>query len=178
VAHRRILFLAAVSILCVAGCLRASVYVQPDEGWTSYASTAGFSVLAPAPLSETVKVLNNPNLGPIETHFLVTTTPAGVRYAVVYGDFPASYLASTDVLGDSRDGDARSLKASATNEQRLTVSGRPALDYRIETTNNVRRERLVLDGARLYAVTVTGTAEAADGDDARKFLDSFALTGR
>lgn len=173
----RLSLLLIVLGVLLAGCVSGSVSVF-HEDWTTFKSPAGFSVDVPAPLNETVQQLNNPNLGPIETHFLVTTTPYGVRYAVIYADFPARYVngvSAQQVLAESRAGDEKSLKAQATNLRELTVSGRPAIEYTIQRPTGMSTVRLMLDGRRLYSLSVTGAG--AESSDLTRFLDSFMLTG-
>jgi hypothetical protein len=162
--------------ISLAGC-SVYTYEQRDDGWTTYASGAGFTVDIPAPpFTETVKQLENPIAGPVETHFLTTRSADETRYAVVYADFLDSYISSgADVLAEALKGDETLLASKAMQSKSLTVSGHPALDYEIVRAEDARAVRLVLVGRRLYALSVTGTQEAIDSEAARRFLDSFSV---
>lgn len=156
--------------------MRSAIPAAPQR--LGHDSRRGLYSRSPASLTETVERLDNPILGPVETHFFATRISGGTRYAVVYADLPEAFITSAaDVLAEARRSDERKLGGQATEQRELTAAGQPALEYRIETRHNVHRVRLVLAGTRLYALSVTGTAEATDGPDARAFLDSFALVG-
>jgi hypothetical protein len=168
--------LLSAFVLALTGC---SVYSfqQRDDGWTTYTSGAGFTVDVPGPpFTETVKQLDNPNLGQLETHFLTSRASDGSRYAVVYADFPDAYVSSgADVLGEALKGDEKQLGSRAIEPHSLTVSGHPALEYGIVRTKDAWATRLVLVGRRLYALSVTGTEEAVKNEQARRFLESFSV---
>jgi hypothetical protein len=169
------LFVAA--LLTLVGC-SFYAYEQRDDGWTTYASRAGFTVDVPGPpFRETVEQLDNARLGQLETHFLTTRGSDGTRYAVVYADFPESYVKSgADVLGEALKRDEENLQVQAVDPHAVTVAGYPALEYGIERPKDAWAVRLVLAGRRLYALSVTGTRESVKSDEARRFLESFSVS--
>jgi hypothetical protein len=169
--------LILAALLTLAGC-SFYAYQQRDDGWTTYMSGGGFRVDVPGPpFRETVEQLENARLGQLETHFLTTRASNGTRYAVVYADFPESYVNSgADVLAEALKRDEENLRVQAVNPHAVTVAGYHALEYGVERPKDAWAVRLVLAGRRLYAVSVTGTAESVKSDDARHFLESFAVS--
>ena len=169
--------LAGVSI----GCAGATVFVAADpptaSAFVPYHSAAGrFTVQVPGVFDETVKTTNNPYLGPIEVHYFVLAPDGGPRYAVVYGDFPASYVTSTplDVIyRESRDGNVGQGRLVESGPR--TVAGRAADEHVVDGATGLQRFVSVLVGNRLYGLAVRGTDGQIHSADADRFIASFAV---
>jgi hypothetical protein len=76
-----------------------------------------------------------------------------------------------------RDIAANAAHGTVLSEIRETLGGLPARRVKIDVLNGaVMTERIVIKKNYLYQVGVTGPAGYSDGADAKRFLDSFALT--
>ena len=169
--------LAGVSI----GCARVTVFVATDpptaSAFASYHSATGrFTVEVPGVFDETVKTTSNPYLGPIEVHYFVVAPDGGPRYAVVYGDFPASYVTSTQldvIYRESRDGNVGQGRLVESGPR--TIAGHAADEHVVDGTTGLQRFASVLVGNRLYSLAVRGTDGQIRSPEADRFIASFAV---
>jgi hypothetical protein len=169
----------------LAGCVRVTAFVATDSpvGIVApfHSSTGGFSIDVPGAFTETVKTTENPYLGPIEVHYFVATSDGGPRYAVVYGDFPTSYV-ETVVLDvhyqEGRDADVATTQGRLVETGPTTIAGYPAEAHIIDGKAAFYRFVSVLVGTRGYDLSVRGTEAQVRSIEADGFLESFALDAR
>jgi hypothetical protein len=165
----------AVGTLCV-GCL-TSVNVST---MTSFSSVDGrFSVTVPGgAMTETTFEGSGPFAGST-IHAFSTTPEGGPRYAVLYGDASADYVATTtveEIYAAAEAGNVSSTGGTQTAERAVEVAGLPGREQRVITDAKSYVFRLVLVGNRSYAFSVTGSAAQVDAAEATVFLDSFEST--
>jgi hypothetical protein len=80
------------------------------------------------------------------------------------------------VLDGARDGGVKSLKGKLLTEKDITLGKYPGRAFEMKSeTYGLYRTRVYLSKTKLYQVTVFGTKEFVDSDEAKKFLDSLKI---
>ena len=110
---------------------------------------------------------------------------AGGTFSVTYADYPESFkgVDAKVLLDGARDGvrGPEGLGGTIQSDKPTEVAGPadaklPGREVVVKARKNWVRVRLVLVDLRLYEVMVSGSEDAATGEAATKFLDSFAVT--
>jgi WD40 repeat protein len=150
-----------------------------DANWMTFSPNDGsFSVLLPGQAKVSTETQQAP-VGPITTvtHMVDLKHSA---YIVSYSIIPAAGLATPleTQLDAVRDRMLASKKGRLLHEDRITFHGHPGRELSLEMINPrgggvVRFFRV---GDRLYQLLVMGTNITSDSPQARKFLESFALS--
>jgi hypothetical protein len=167
----------ALALACV-WVTAAQADPKPAAHWQEYKSAeGGFRVEMPAKPMEDVK--NLPSAPNHKMYAMNVNFGAGGMLAVA-SDLAADRAADPEKLLDfARDTALKSMNAAAVNEKKEMLGRFPArrLDYAMSSGFGGTM-RLVISGNRLYQVNVIGPAGYAATPEARRFLDSFALTSR
>lgn len=169
-------FLALVVLLMTGGCL-ASVKVTTMGSFTSADGRSSVTVPGGA-MTETTFDGSGPFAGST-IHAFSTASDGGPRYAVLYGDASADYVARTpldEVYAAAEAGNVSSTGGRQTAERAVEVAGLPGREQRVTTDAKSYVFRLVLVGNRSFVLSVTGSAAQVDAADATVFLDSFEST--
>jgi hypothetical protein len=109
-------------------------------------------------------------------HAFSTTPDGGPRYAVLYGDAGADYVARTpldEIYAAGEAGNVSSTGGTQTAERAVEVAGLPGREQRVTADAKSYVFRLVLVGNRSYVFSMTGSATQIDAAEATVFLDSF-----
>jgi hypothetical protein len=140
----------------------------------------GMTVAWPGPPTETVTTIPGPS-GEVRTHHAMYTSAADGR--------PVVFTASVTDLGPAtKEMSPRELlEAHAFASRKDEVSRQevehgpkklPGLDIVVRTGGNVRRQRLVASGTRIFEVAAMArTEEALGAREVRAFFESFAVDG-
>jgi hypothetical protein len=109
-----------------------------------------------------------------------SVTADRLRFAVVYGDAEASYLATTPIdtaLANAVSGNVASTHGTLSEQHAMTVAGGPAREARVAIIGGEYLFVVTFVGNRLYSLSVLGTDDTAvRGSEATQFLNSFAVT--
>jgi hypothetical protein len=108
---------------------------------------------------------------------------AGQQYLVIYKDIPGTKdRAAKNEKSDRDEIDGMIThmfqnfpEAKPHSDKSMSVDGFPAREIEIGCPTGVYIVRIVLADTRVYTLMVHG-AEAPNGDDARRFIDSFKIT--
>ena len=110
----------------------------------------------------------------------LSVTADRLRFAVVYGDAEASYLATTPIetaLANAVSGNVASTHGTLSEQHAITVAGSPAREARVAIIGGEYLFVVTFVGNRLYSLSVLGTDDTAvRGSEATRFLNSFAVT--
>jgi hypothetical protein len=110
----------------------------------------------------------------------LSVTADRLRFAVVYGDAEASYLATTPIdtaLGNAVSGNVASTHGTLSEQHAITLAGSPAREARVAIIGGEYLFVVTFVGNRLYSLSVLGTDDTAvRGSEATQFLNSFAVT--
>jgi hypothetical protein len=113
--------------------------------------------------------------------FVVEQT--GGAYVVAYADLPIlerETAQQTQIrLDGARDGCIRNVNGSLTNETRITLEGKfPGRDIKanLPEKKGLMRNKIFVVNQRFYQVLVIGPPEWTNSAEAKKFMESFALT--
>jgi hypothetical protein len=172
---RAIAILAAPILL--SACLSATVSTYTLKTYTS--ADGRFRVDVPGgAMSDTILPSGGVFAGSA-VHGL-TVTADGLRFAVVYGDAEASYLATTPIdtaLANAVSGNVASTHGTLSEQRAITVAGSPAREARVAIIGGEYLFVVTFVGNRLYSLSVLGTDDTAvRGSEATQFLNSFAVT--
>jgi hypothetical protein len=181
----RALLLVLLTAL-LGGCVHVTAFVSTDPPDASivepfHSDSGGFSIDIPGAFTETVKTTENPYLGPIEVHYFLVTPGGGPRYAVVYGDFPSSYIEHVvlDVhYQEARDANVAKTQGRLVESDPTTIAGYPAETHIIDGKAAFYRFVSVLVGTRGYELSVRGTEAQIRSIEADRFIESFVLDAR
>jgi hypothetical protein len=150
--------------------------VDPGN-WTSFTSDEGqFSVLMPTTPRENTQ---NTTAANVElTLYTFVSTEGDAEYTLVYVDYPPEVMAS---------GEPRTMLANAfagvhgTNavevQEEITVQGNPGLYGEFNSSSGYAWYKAVLRDNRLYQLIAIALDKATNEEDAKRFLDSFQITG-
>jgi hypothetical protein len=110
----------------------------------------------------------------------LSVTADRLRFAVVYGDAEASYLATIPIdtaLANAVSGNVASTHGTLSEQHAITVAGSPAREARVAIIGGEYLFVVTFVGNRLYSLSVLGTDDTAvRGSEATQFLNSFAVT--
>ena len=110
----------------------------------------------------------------------LSVTADRLRFAVVYGDAEASYLATTPIdsaLANAVSGNVASTHGTLSEQHAITVAGSPAREARVAIIGGEYLFVVTFVGNRLYSLSVLGTDDTAvRGSEATQFLNSFVVT--
>ena len=160
---------AIIFLLVVAAGIEGG---QADEWKKLEPVGAGFSAQMPGTPEEDVNSTDD------FTMHLFTLTTSDAIYLVGYGDYAPSIRIDVDSeLVANRDNFAKRLNARVSESKRITVDGRPGLEFTAESDQAWIRSRVFLFGNRVHQVAVATPTGRRDSDDAKRFLASFAFTG-
>jgi hypothetical protein len=128
------------------------------------------------------RVIDQPD-GPARTQLFTVEHATGAYTVRAYElEVPADVAAraADKLLDDAKADLLRSVGGAQTEGRSVVLAGKyPGRAFTATATGpkpGVLRGRVYLAGARLYKVSVFGTAEFASAPDATAFLDSFAVT--
>ena len=161
--------LAMMLTLVVTGSLAAF----QAEDWVKLEPIGGgFSVLMPSKPEEEVKTSDDFSMR------LFTLTTPHVIYLASYGDYAPSFHIDVDTeLAANRDSFALSLNATVIDSKKITVDGRPGLEFTAQNDTTFVTSRLYLFGNRIQQVSVAVPNGRRDNPDVDRFFASFAFTG-
>jgi hypothetical protein len=115
-------------------------------------------------------------VGPIKTTMALVDR-GRVGFIVSHNDYPAEAVKATpkeQLLDAIRNGQVGAHKLRG--EEKITISGQPARHLVIDTAQGqVVVSRLVMVEARLFQAIYVGPKGSEDGDDAKRFINSFQL---
>ncbi|HEY7609999.1 MAG TPA: hypothetical protein VIF14_12260 [Alphaproteobacteria bacterium] len=118
-------------------------------------------------------------VGPIKTTMALVDRGA-IGFIISHNDYPPDAIkgkAPDALLDGIRSGQVGSHKLRA--EQKITMSGHPARHIVIDTAQGqVIVSRIVVVEARLFQAVYVGPKGSEDGDDAKRFINSFQLVDR
>ncbi len=116
--------------------------------------------------------------GPITMNTYMFQAGACVQGAI-YADYPPAVLqkaSKSAMLDGARDGAVRNVNGTLVNEREIAYLKHPGRELRIDIGNRLwLLGRIFLVGNRLYQVTVIGPKDQFPEEEAKKFLQSFAL---
>jgi hypothetical protein len=172
---RAIAILAAPILL--SACLSATVSTYTLK---TYTSTDGrFRVDVPGGAMTDAILPSSGVFAGSAVHGL-TVTADGLRFAVVYGDAEASYLATTPIdtaLANAVSGNVASTHGTLSEQHAITVAGSLAREARVAIIGGEYVFVVMFVGNRLYTLSALGTDDTAvRGSEATRFLNSFAVT--
>jgi len=151
---------------------------KPEAHWQEYKSVqGGFRVEMPMKPMEDAKTLPS---APDHKMYVVSANFGPGGMLAVASDLAADRAASPDqVLDVARDTALKSMNATVVSEKKETLGQFSArrLDYTMAGGFGGTM-RLVVAGNRLYQVNVIGPAGFGESAEARRFVDSFALTSQ
>ena len=163
--------------LVLGGCLSATVSTYTLK---TYTSTDGrFHIDVPGGgMTDTILPSSGVLAG--STVHGLSVTADGLRFAVVYGDAQATYLATTPIdtaLANAVSGNVASTHGTLSEQHAITVAGSPAREARVAIIGGEYVFVVMFVGNRLYTLSVLGTDDTAvRGSEATQFLNSFAVT--
>lgn len=115
-------------------------------------------------------------IGPIKTTMALVDR-GQIAFIVSHNDYPADAIKATpkeQLLDGIRNGQVGNHKLRG--EERITISGQPARHLVIDTAQGqVILSRIVMVEARLFQAIYVGPKGSEDGDDAKRFINSFKL---
>jgi hypothetical protein len=172
--QRGLILLSALAIV-FAGCVSFGAY----SGQTFTSTDGQFRVTIPGgAMTETTFEGSGPFAG-ATIHAFTAVAAGGPRYAVVYGDAPPEYVATTpraEIYAAAEAGNVASTGGVQTTERSLDIAGYPGREQRVNSGARAYVFRLVLVGSRSYVLSVTGSASQVDSAEAVAYLDSFEPT--
>lgn len=166
-----------VAVVLVA-CLCFPV-VAGDHDDVFAPSGGGFTVQFPGKPKESPQTAKSP-LGELKVYIATFAMTDGTIFLVSYTDYPVSAVKPESVPA-LLDGVREGLRADGEllSETDIVI-GTDKLPGREVTVKKLRtqhmRVRVVIKGARLYQVSVLGSAEFVRGKKATRFLESFSLS--
>ena len=167
--------LACLFLLGFAG--QAGADPMPAAQWQEYRSEQGsYRIEMPG---KPVEAVNNLTSAPGKKMYAATLRyGAGGMLAFASDLTPVDAANADKVLDLSRDTALRSLNATMSNERKEMVGKYPARRFDYSATNGFSGTmRLVLGERFLYQVNAVGPAGFSASAEAKRFLDSFAITG-
>ena len=143
------------------------------DGWIKLQPLGGgFSVSMPGQPTEDVS-----NTDDFTMH-LFTLTVSDAIYLAGYGDYaPSVHIDVDEQLAANRDSFAKRLNVKVLDSRKITVAGRPGLEFTAESDQAWIRSRIFLFGTRVHQIAVATPTGRKDSDDAKRFLASFAFVG-
>jgi hypothetical protein len=146
--------------------------------WKAFESEDGeFSLLMPTAPKENT---SNTNAGDIPlTLYNFVSTQGDSEYTIVYVDYPADAVAA---VGDPRQvlknafGGVHGDNA-VESEEETTVQGHPSLLAEFDSSSGYAWYQSILRDNRLYQLIAISPDKASGDADARRFLESFKITG-
>ena len=172
---RPIVLLALPIVL--GACLSATVSTYTLKTYTS--AVGRFHIDVPGGAMTDVILPNGGVFAGSIVHSL-SVTADGLRFAVVYGDAEASYLATTPIdtaLANAVSGNVASTHGTLSEQHAITVAGSPAREARVAIIGGEYLFVVTFAGNRLYSLSVLGTDDTAvRGSEATQILNSFAVT--
>jgi hypothetical protein len=158
-------------------CVQASADPAAGANWQEYRSAQGFKIEMPGKPEEVVQDL--PSAPGQKMYAATLRYQNGGLLAIASDITPVSEPKAQEVLNLSRDTAVQSMSATVTGEQREKIGSHPALRFDYKATNGYQGTmRLVVTGNHLYQINAVGPAGFAASPEAKRFLDSFALTGK
>lgn len=147
--------------------------------WQTIRSAAGrFSVAMPGKPVEGKQIVEFV-FGKVAVHTYSLEVDSGA-FIASYNDYPPKLLKKTTpakMLGGVRNGILQMVKAKLTSEKKITVQGKPGLQFCAEVPqrNAMLTARVVLKGARLYQVLAVGEKGQLDQKAVSRFVGSLKL---
>ena len=159
--------LALILILAIASLLNA---YQTGE-WVKLTPVGGgFSVMMPAKPEEEVKPSND-----FTMHLFTVATPNAI-YLAGYGDYAPTIRLNVDgELAANRDNFAKGLNAKVTDSAKITLGGRPGLEFTAESDQASFKSRVYLLGNRVHQIAVAVFKGKDDTENANRFFASFTF---
>jgi hypothetical protein len=115
-------------------------------------------------------------VGTLEARMFMLEVP-GAFYAMAYVDYPKDALAKKapdELLDGARDGAVGNVKGKLTTETKVSMSGYPGRELRIDAPGDLALvARIYLVKERLYQILVVMPKSKESDAEAKKFLDSF-----
>ena len=168
---------APVTILVLLG---GSYEANAQQKWEEFRAVgAGFRVEFPE-LPRTDSKLLPSKVGDVPGLLALVSKDDGAEFLAIYANFPPSTF-STDAdyeLNEIREDNLRAVRGTLLSQSRRVIDGRPALHFttRFHNGRTTATVLAVLRGQRLYQIICVVPTEQ-DREDARRFIDSFALLG-
>jgi hypothetical protein len=166
--------MGGIVFLCVvvlaSGCKQAQ--------WAEFASPEGrFKVQMPGTPTQKSEYTAG-----VEMKMFMVEQKGGA-FAVAYADLPIPQRESAQQtqlrLNGARDGCIQNVKGSLANESRITLEGKfPGRDIEVNlpAQKGLMRNKIFVVNQRLYQVMVIGSPAWTNSAEAKKFMESFALT--
>ena len=169
-------------VLFAIGCFAAlAVHADPLPAptWQEYRSTVGgYRVEVPGKPTELMQDVPN---HPGQKMYAIRVDYGKGGFVIVLSEMAADRIAAgaEQNLDLIRDAGMKALNATVTNEQRETVGEFPVRRVDYNTTNGLSGTvRYVLVERRIFQINAIGPAGFSATPEAKRFLASFALTGR
>lgn len=166
--------IAVLAVMAVSGVVPAFA-----QDWAEY-KPAGVGYRVEMPGAPKITVQDAPTaIGPIKTTLAIVER-GGTAFIVGHNDYPAQAIAGRSVE-DVLDGVVRGQAGANTlrDLQKVTISERPGRSAIIDTAQGqVIVSRAVMVEIRLYQAIYVGPKGSETGEDAKRFLESFALVER
>ena len=168
----------------VATATSAATSTPEGDSWQTFTSTEGrFTASFPGEPAESNQIANS-EIGELTNYFFKHEN-GSTQYMVSYVDYPADAISGSDPKVMVDEGFAKTFESSpdvnkVISKDEITVDGYPGMEAEIEyTSGNYVWYKQLMVGNRMYQVLATTlTADKDDLDDeARKFQDSFKVTG-
>jgi hypothetical protein len=164
----------------VAAFVVALCGVAFAQTWLEYRPPGGgYRVEFPEQPKSSVKKADTP-AGPIEVT-QVLLDRGSIAFLISVNDYPQQIVAKLSVeqvLDGVRDGQI-SAGATLRNEQKLTMGNQPARRLILDRPDGLSFfSQIVFAGTRLFQAIYAGPKGTESGEDAVKFINSFALVDR
>lgn len=116
--------------------------------------------------------------GPVPVTMYLFHTKTSTQFAS-YADYPPGSIqavTTTSALDGARDGFVRNVRGTLLNEREITYHKHPGREFRVAAPGGLLMlARVYLVGSRLYQLVVVARKDQFAEEEARKFLQSFAL---
>lgn len=169
--------------MLLAACLAATAFAAcadplPAPAWREYRSAAGgYRVEMPGKPAELTRDL--PSAPGSKMHAATLKYGKGDLLAIAsdVGEHPDAV--ADRILDSGRDTALKTMKATISNEHKESVGKFPARRFDYSASNGYRGTmRFVLSDRHLYQLNAIGPAGFSETAEAKRFLNSFALTGQ
>ena len=151
----------------------------PPADWQSYVlAYSPYTVDLPGAPSTTTNVIENPNLGRIDTTIARLQAVDGARFSVIEGSLPATYIQATgktSVLQEAVSIEAKNLGATIVGTRALETGGTPGIDAVLATSGAVYRIRFYVFDTSTLELGAAGSIANVANADVDRFLSSLAL---
>ena len=119
------------------------------------------------------------DVGKVRSHSFIHSPSATEAFMVFYADYPSDYVRSIkpdEMLGKALAGAMKPLGVEGVEDsEQFTLNGMPALDFRTQGEALHMVGRIILDGNRLFQITIIRDGNYPSQETIDKFFDSFFI---